>query len=298
MISTVEFLFIILVVILRLLLILIVLILATGLGLSFYFTHRSLLGEVHSPDEYGLEYESIEFTTSDRLTLRGVWIPAAGSSKAIVILHGHGTSYDFDVYRAPALHEAGFNVLLFDFRAHGRSDGKRMTFGYEERRDVLGATEFLHRRGMEHIGLLGFSYGGMVAMIFAGGNPAVEAVISDGGPVRIRTAIAARGVELGFPLWITRPLAWLIVAITSIRLGVNLFQYEPILWVGKISPRPILFIHGDHDQYLPDFDELYAAARQPKELWRLAEAGHCNASQFYPEEHARRVIEFFSRTLG
>ena len=280
-----------------LLLALTLIILAVGLGLSFYFTHRSQLGEVHSPDEYGLEYETIEFTSSDKLTLRGVWIPAAGSTKAIVILHGHGSSYDFDVYRAPALVEAGFNVLLFDFRAHGRSEGKRMTFGYEEHRDVAGAIEFLHRAGMEHIGLLGFSYGGMVSMIFAGEYPEVEAVISDGGPARIRTAIAARGAELGFPVWLTRPLGWLIVGITSIRLRVNLFQYEPIRRVGKISPRPILFIHGDHDQYLPDFDELYAAARQPKELWRLPEAGHCNASQFYPEEHAGRVIEFFKRYL-
>ena len=180
-----------------LLLALILLILATGLVLSFYFTHRSRLGEVHPPDEYGLEYESIVFRTSDGLTLRGVWVPAAGSDKAVVILHGHGSSYDFDVYRAPALHAAGFSVLLFDFRAHGRSDGKRMTFGYEERRDVLGAIEFLHQRGMKHIGLLGFSYGGMVAMISAAEYSPVEAAISDGGPARIRTAIAARGAELG-----------------------------------------------------------------------------------------------------
>lgn len=282
---------------LQVLLILILLILATGLGLSFYFTHRSQLGEVHTPDEYGLEYESIEFPTSDRLTLRGVWIGAAGSDKAVVILHGHGTSYDFDVYRAPALHEAGFNVLLFDFRAHGRSDGKRMTFGYEERRDVQGAIEFLHRRGMKHIGLLGFSYGGIISMIFAADNPGVEAVISDGGPARMRTAIASRGVEMGYPRWLTRPLAWLIIGMTCIRLGVNLFQYEAICWVGKISPRPIFFIHGDHDQYLPDFDELYAAAKQPKELWRLPDAGHTTASQLYPEEHTRRVIEFFNRYL-
>ena len=127
--------------------------------------------------------------------------------------------------------------------------------------------------------------------------PDVEAVISDGGPARIRTAIAARGVELGFPLWLGKAVAWLIIGMTSLRLRVNLFSYEPIRWVGKIAPRPILFIHGDHDQYLPDFDELYAAAKQPKELWRLPDAGHTTASQLYPEEHTRRVIEFFTRYL-
>ena len=280
-----------------LLLILIVLILSIGLVLSFYFTHRGQLGEVHSPDVYGLEYKIIEFKTTDKLTLRGVWIPASASDKAVVILHGHGGSNDFDLFRAPSLHGAGFNVLLFDFRAHGRSDGRRMTFGYEERRDVLGAIEFLHARGMQHIGLLGFSYGGIVSMVTTPDCAAVEAVISDGGPARMRTAIAARGVELGFPLWLTSPLAWLIISMASIRLGVNLFQYEPIRWVGKISSRPILFIHGDHDQYLPDFDELYAAAKAPKELWQLPDAGHTTASQLYPEEHARRVIEFFTHNL-
>ena len=64
------------IVFLWLLLILLLLILAIGLALSFYFTRRAQLGEVFSPDEYGLEFETIELKTSDKLTLRGVWIPA------------------------------------------------------------------------------------------------------------------------------------------------------------------------------------------------------------------------------
>jgi len=277
--------------------IILLLILGLGLGLSLYFTHRGQLGETHSPDEYGLDYESIGFKTADGLTLRGVWIRADQSDKAVIILHGHNSSYDFDIYRAPALQEAGFNVLLFDFRAHGRSEGHHMTFGYEERQDVLAAIEFLHERGINSIGLLGFSYGGIVAMVTTPECADVKAVISDGGPARMRTAIAARGVEMGFPHWLTKPIAWLIIAMTSLRLGVNLFDYEAIRWVGKISPKPILFIHGDQDQYLPDFDVLYSAAREPKDLWRLPEAGHTTTSQLYPEEHARRVNEFFKRYL-
>jgi pimeloyl-ACP methyl ester carboxylesterase len=273
---------------------------AGGLALSFYFTHRGKLGETHSPGEYGLQYEAVEFKATDGIRLRGVWIPSAASDsdKVVVILHGHGSSYDFDIYRAPALLEAGFNVLLFDFRAHGRSEGKHITFGYEERRDMRGAIEFLHGRGMHHIGLLGFSYGGIVSMVFTPECPDLEAVISDGGPARMRTAIVGRAGEMGIPAWLGRPIAWLTVAMTSLRLGVNLFSYEPIRRVGKIAPRPIFFIHGDQDPYLTDFDELYAAAREPKELWRLPDVGHCTASAFYPEEHARRVIDFFIRNLG
>jgi pimeloyl-ACP methyl ester carboxylesterase len=276
----------------------IVIILALGIGLSFYFTHRSQLGETHSPDEYGLQFENIDIKTVDGLTLRGVWIPSPGSDKAVVILHGHGSSYDFDLYRTPALHQAGFNVLLFDFRAHGRSEGNQITFGYKERRDMAGAVEFMHQHGIQHIGLLGFSYGGIVAMLYAAENKDIEAVISDGGPARMRTPIVARLTEMGFAAWLAKSIAWLIIFTTSIRLGTNLFQYEAIRKVGRISPRPILFIHGDQDKYLPDFDELYAAAKPPKTVWRLPDVGHTNASQFYPEEHSLRVIEFFKRYLG
>ena len=68
--------------ILWLLLIFILLILAIGLSLSFYFTRRGQLGETHSPDEYGLQYESVEFKATDRVILRGVWVPAfAGTAE-------------------------------------------------------------------------------------------------------------------------------------------------------------------------------------------------------------------------
>ncbi|MBU2609541.1 MAG: alpha/beta fold hydrolase [Chloroflexi bacterium] len=268
-----------------------------GLGLSFYLTRRNPLTEIHSPAEYGLDFEEVAFEATDGLTLRGWWIPVNGSQRAVVILHGHGGSMDYDIQRAPALHQAGFNVLLFDFRAHGRSQGNLATFGCLERRDVLGAVEFLKNRGIRRIGLLGFSYGGMISMLAAPICPEVNALISDGGPARMRTAITARGVELNLPHWLAALTAWLAIVVTSLRLGANLFRYEPLRWVGRIAPRPIFFIHGELDQYCPDFDDLYAAAHEPKELWRLPGVGHTKAGEAYPEEHRRRVIEFFDKNL-
>jgi fermentation-respiration switch protein FrsA (DUF1100 family) len=127
--------------------------------------------------------------------------------------------------------------------------------------------------------------------------PDVQAIITDGGPARILTGASAWAAERGLPTWLTRLVARLFLSMTSLRVGANLFRYEPIRWVGKISPRPILFIHGDQDLFCADFDDLYAAAGEPKELWRLPEAGHTTASLLYPEEHARRVIDFFNRNL-
>jgi fermentation-respiration switch protein FrsA (DUF1100 family) len=150
---------------------------------------------------------------------------------------------------------------------------------------------------MHRIGLMGFSYGGMAAMLGAPLCPEVGAVISDGGPARLRSAVAGQAVTLGLPRWIGACLGWLAVATTSARLGVNLFRYEPLGWVGKIAPRPVLFVHGELDKYLPDFDALFAAAGEPKEAWRVPDVGHVRVSDAYPDEFRRRVLDFFERTL-
>ena len=273
------------------------LVLMVGLVTSWYVTSRKPRTAFHSPAEFDLVFEEVTFKAADGLKLQGCWIPTTGSDRVVIILHGHGGSLDWDIHRAPALHEAGFNVFLFDFRAHGRSQGRLATFGYLERYDVQGAVEFLKSRSMKRIGLLGFSYGGIASMLAAPICPEIQAVITDGGPARLRTALAARLVELHLPRAFAGPLAWLTVVIISLRVGTNLFQYEPIRWVGRITPRPIFFIHGELDQYCPDFDDLYAAAGEPKEAWRLAGVGHTKASETHPEEFHRRVIKFFDRNL-
>jgi pimeloyl-ACP methyl ester carboxylesterase len=273
------------------------LVLAVGLAASFYVTSRQPRSAFHSPAEYGLGFEEVTFIAADGLPLQGCWIPAPSSERAVIILHGHGGSLDWDLHRAPALLAAGFNVFLFDFRAHGRSQGHLATFGYLERYDVQGALEFLKDRGVRSIGLLGFSYGALASILSAPVCPEVRAVVADGGPARLRTAFAARAVEFHFPRWFAVPMTWLTVVITSLRLGVNLFHYEPVRWVGRIAPRPIFFIHGELDQYCPDFDDLYAAAGEPKKAWRLPGVNHTKASEIYPEEFNRRVIEFFDQKL-
>lgn len=275
------------------------LLLVLGYILSWALTRRHRPDESRSPSEYGLAYEEVAFRTQDGLTLRGWWIPAPGSDRAVIFLHGHGGSMDPDVQYAPALHAAGFNVLMFDFRAHGRSEGSLSTVGYLERRDALAAVDFVRGKGSERIGFLGFSMGGIVAMLTAPICPAVRAVISDGGPARLRTSLTVWGQEHRLPRPLAAVLAWLTLAVTSLRVGANQFRYEPIRWVGRIAPRPILFIQGGRDQYVPsdDFAALCRAAGATAETWVVPEAGHRTADQLYPEEYRRRVVEFFERHL-
>jgi fermentation-respiration switch protein FrsA (DUF1100 family) len=164
---------------------------------------------------------------------------------------------------------------------------------------VLGAVRWVIQQGMRQIGLLGFSMGGVVAMLVTPLCPEVRAVISDGGFARLTTALREGIHERGIPRGLCSSLAWLAVTITSLRVGANLFRFQPVDWVGKISPRPILFIHGEHDPYLPmiEFRELTRAAAEPKQVWSVSQAGHRNVDDWFPEQYLARVIRFLDQYL-
>jgi len=272
------------------------LLLIAAVGMSFFFTRRHHLVETRCPAELRLAFENVTFRTDDGLLLRGWWVPAPGSDRAILQLHGYAGSMDPDIQYLPAWHAAGLNVLLFDFRAHGRSEGRVTTFGYLERYDVQGAIRFLQQeKGMRRIALVGFSLGAMVSILSAPLCPGVDAVVADGSPARIRSALTVWGQEHHLPAWLAPLPAWLAIAGASLRLRANLFRYEPVRWAGKVTC-PLLIIHGELDQYCPDFEELLAAAR-PTELWRVAGVGHVQASQVYPDAYRERVVAFLRRHL-
>lgn len=278
--------------------ILAVVFLGVALALSFFLMRRShLAGATRSPAELGLPFENITFQTQDGLTLHGWWIPAAGSDRAVVVMHGHTGSMDGDLHRAPVLHDAGLNVCMFDFRAHGRSPGRLCTYGYLERLDAQAAARFAAReKGMRKVALMGFSLGGMTAMLAAPDCPEVNVVVEDGAPVRLFSGLKGWCLEHHLPRWSAPIVAWLAIAGASLRLRANLFRYEPVQWVGRIAPRPLMIIHGDDDRYCPDFADLLKAA-PAAEVWRLPGIGHTEASQVYPEEYRERVLEFLRRNL-
>lgn len=136
------------------------------------------------PDELGMEYQDIFFPALDGVNLEGWFIPTMSSSNKLVICNhfmpgnrygfaGHLPQYSgfggFEVNFLPhykALHDAGYNILCYDLRNHGLSpdtNGRTITFGVNELRDVVGSIKYANSRtdtkGMEKY-LLSICLGG------------------------------------------------------------------------------------------------------------------------------------------
>jgi pimeloyl-ACP methyl ester carboxylesterase len=270
--------------------------------------------ELSSPADYGLPFTEVRFPSRDGLTLHGWFIPAEGvsafslededwatGSKGTVVLgHGRFGSKDSDLRYGPSLREAGYNSFLFDFRGHGRSEGSYTSFGLHERKDLLGAIDFLHSKGISSTGVIGFSLGAVAGIGTAAICEEIRAVIADGAFPELRSTLARGAQERGLPTWMTRSLGPFILWLAGRRVGGNLEEAEPMRWVDRIAPRALFIIHGGRDRYISteDVRRLYDRAGEPKELWIASQAEHRRVDQIHPEEYRKRVVSFFDRYLA
>jgi fermentation-respiration switch protein FrsA (DUF1100 family) len=266
---------------------------------SNYLLARRPPDEADSPAQHGLTAGAAEFPSGDGVTLRGWYTPAENSVKTIIVCSGANGSLDADVPVAPWLHEAGYNVLLFNWRAHGQSEGEVVTLGFNERYDLIAAVQFAKSRGAERVGVLGFSLGGTVAIATAAVYEDINVVVADSPFVFVLSAVAGGLIERGAPEGLSFLLARLFVTTACLRTQLNLYDIDLARWINRIAPRPLLLIFGEQDVIVPksEVDLLCARAGEPKEVWRVPEAAHRTIHTLHPEEYRQRIREFFEKNL-
>jgi alpha-beta hydrolase superfamily lysophospholipase len=253
-------------------------------------------GEPANPAELGLAYEEVRFTTEDGVTLAGWLVEARRETRAAVILL-HGYSW----HRLPWLTAfvpwlaERYHVLQFDFRGHGASGDADITLGSAERRDVAAAVRLLEGRGLGPIALMGISMGASVAILSAPDLP-VAAVVADAPYADLHNPIANRMQEGRYPL--PRLGSRIIVAAASLRARTWLLS--PISRVAQVAPRGLLVIAPSEDELIDHQQalRLFAAARDPKELYVVAGAGHSAAREVGGDTYVTRVLTFLARHLN
>ena len=215
--------------------------------------------------------------TADGVPIDAIHLPG-GRELAIVMAHGFTLSWSrpFVWKVAKRLNQSG-GVVTFDFRGHGRSGGLS-TMGDREIKDLDVAVAYARELGYRRIVTVGFSMGASIAVRHAGIIGGVDAVVSVSGPGwwyyrgtkpmrRVHWAVERRVGRL-----VTR--TWLKTRVSPVRWDPD--PLPPAEAAARIAPVPLLIVHGDQDLYFPPdhAQQLYDAAREPKELWIVPGFGH------------------------
>jgi fermentation-respiration switch protein FrsA (DUF1100 family) len=198
--------------------------------------------------------------------------------------------------RARFLNDRGYSVLLIDLQAHGETPGNRITFGVREAEDVQSAVAYLRNAFPgERIGAIGVSLGA-AAIVLAKTPLRLDAVVLESLHPTIEEAVENRlKLHLGQAGPVLAPLLlWQL----SYRLGAPARELNPIDHIGNLNA-PVLLISGSDDQHtrVAEMERLYAAARQPKELWIVPGGRHFNMHAYAGKEYERRVSTFLDWNL-
>ncbi|PIR15386.1 MAG: hypothetical protein COV48_14640 [Elusimicrobia bacterium CG11_big_fil_rev_8_21_14_0_20_64_6] len=255
------------------------------------------------PEQFGLRYEKISFRTRDGLELKGWFIPSTmGDKRTIIMCHGWGDNKGELLKQTYFLNEnGGFNLMYFDFRSHGESEGEITTIGGLETIDFDAAVEWLRKTKPEladTIGVFGLSMGAAVTVASLPKHPDLRCAVVESPFADYRTVIKRWGWNnMKLPYY---PLIALTLVILRSRVkDPEIDRFNPIEAAPKISPRPLFVIGGEFDRLMMPVDvkQVFDAAREPKQLWMVPEAWHAKCREAAGMEYDTRVIGFFSRNL-
>lgn len=298
------------------------LVIARYVRIALKIMHSTRPPLTRNPLDYTrLEGEPVWFSAFDGLRLAGMLIyPPPGVPRRGMILFAHEFCSDmFSCARyCQALHQAGYVVFTFDFRGHGQSPSDpdympRQWVTNRDLNDMRGAVAFvdawLHERGLpRELGVVGVSRGACAAILAAREFPQIRAIVSDGAfstdtmieYFMKRWAYIFATVRLveNHPPAFWRFLRWILMLLARREFGCSFPSVRKT--IARMTPRPVLFIHGEKDSYLPVEQTrlLYALAPQPKSLWIAPGAKHNQAAVRHRERYDQLIVAFFDRHLS
>lgn len=247
----------------------------------FYLPTRD---EPATPASWGYDYENLSFQSADGTPLHGWFIPAKRKSAlgTVVFSHGNAGSIGHHLGFVLWLAEAGYHVMMYDYRGFGKSGGSVDRRGMVD--DVKAAFAHAARRPGVNPRLLisyGHSLGGAKSVTALGETPVrgLRAVVIDGAFASYQAMARAIGGQLGESL-VTDELA-------------------PKDYINKLSPVPLLVVHGTRDEVVPVAQgrQLYQAARQPKTLFEVKAGRHGDALSRDDGAYRKRMLDWLAATI-
>lgn len=255
------------------------------------------------PDEVWLSENSsdVYMTTFDGLKLHGFVItPTTASDIYVIAMHGYKANAFRMASYARHYHDRGWNVLVPEERSHGESEGRYITMGYFESRDVAEwAKMIVSQNSNAKIMLHGVSMGAATVMM-ATANPDlpknVLVAVEDCGYASVNEEFSGQiKSQFGLPSFPIVPVSSLIA---KIRAGFFWGDVSPIKAVSH-SDIPTFFVHGDIDTFVPFYmlDEIYEAASCEKQKLVVSGAKHALSVDVAPDLYWSAIDPFLDKYL-
>ncbi|MBL7070372.1 MAG: alpha/beta hydrolase [Candidatus Omnitrophica bacterium] len=240
------------------------------------FTEKRIIfypsGEIElTPQDIGLKYEDVFFDSRDGVKLNAWFVPVLKEKATIIFCHGNAGNISHRLEKVKAFCDLGYNVLVFDYRGYGKSQGSPSEQGLYS--DTQAAYDYLLARGVESNQIIGFgeSLGGAVIVDLASKNELraliLESTFSSGKDM-------SKVIYPYIPPWVFSS------------------RFDSVGKIKSVSA-PKLVIHSINDEIVPYrlSRKLYDAAAQPKEFLEIR-GGH-NSGFFECEELMKEKLASF-----
>lgn len=230
---------------------------------------------------------------SDELNLAFTYTPAtSATTKAIVLCHGLGSSKEAMSEYASFLKD--YNVLAFDFRNHGASEGKATTGGVAESHDVLAAVNYLKAQGNTRIGVLGVGMGAVAALSAAANSKDISAVVADGAYASLNDQFTYLAKQKRYPL--ATGCARAATLMLSLRTRTSVGKGDALQSLSKLNAIPVCYVQGGADKTVlgSSVQTLFEAdTRSAKQLLKVDGADLFGSHRVEPQRYESTVISVF-----
>lgn len=220
------------------------------------------------------------------------------TDKWVIAIHGYMGEGKGLAYHAQEFYNRGYNVLVPDLRGHGTSEGNYIGMGWHDRLDIVDWINHIITKRDENakIMIFGISMGAATTMMTLGENLPKNVIlaISDCGYTSTWDEFAFQLKQL-FKLP-TFPALDAANSYCKYKAHYDLKESSSIEQLKKAKV-PVLFIHGDKDDFVPFkmMNDEFNATNSPKEKLIVEGAGHGLAATVNPELYWKKIDEFIDK---
>lgn len=226
------------------------------------------------------------------------------AGRTAILVHGYHDRLTSMLHIARIYnHELHYNILLPDLHGHGLSSGDDVQMGWKDRLDILNWANIAHEAFSQpgdtvRMVVHGISMGAATTMCVAGEETPdfIRCFVEDCGYTSVWDEFTYELKEqFSLPSF---PILHTTNVLCQLKYGWNFREASPLEQVKKCH-KPMLFIHGDNDDFVPTrmVYPLYEAKPQPKELWIARGSAHALAYKDHKAEYTRKVVSFVGKWM-